>query len=48
MPRDSPRSNDMKVDRIVISSFNNKARKHCDAGAVEEVEFPEIEHDRRR
>ena len=46
MPRDRLTSQDLKVDPGAVPSFNDKAREHGDAGAVKEIQFPKIQHNR--
>ena len=47
MPWDRRRSEELKVDPGVVASLNDKAGEHGDAEAVEEIQFPEVEHNRQ-
>ena len=48
MPRHRLRSEHLNVDPGVVTSFHDKPREHGDAGAVEEIQFSKIQHNRHR
>jgi hypothetical protein len=48
MPGDRLGSKHLNVDPGTVASFHDKAQEHGDAGAVEEVQFSKIEHNRHR
>ena len=47
VPRHCLRSQELDVDPGAVTSFNDKSREHSDAGAVEKIQFPQVEDDGR-